>query len=130
MINVSRRAIASYAADELLAGESVRSLSRRLAAVLVANKGLNELDLLVDDIVQILEERGKLAKAVVTSAKPLTPQLRQKLTQQIRTAAKVDKVFLAEEIDESLIGGVRVETANHSWDKSLARQLSMIKGGF
>jgi len=129
MAAFSRRSLANYAVEQLLANQSPAQLSKYLAAALIASKRQDQADLLLADINQELESRGRLANATVTSATKLSAELRKSLSSQVKKAAKVDQVSLNEQIDPSVIGGIRIETANHTWDKTVARKLSEIKGG-
>lgn len=129
MSSFSRRQLAHYAVERLLDGESPATLSKHLSAALTAAKKQKEADLLLNDIAHELESRGLLARATVTSASRLSPTLRKQLINKIEKAAKVREVVLTENIDEDVIGGIKVETANHSWDNTLVRRLADIKGG-
>lgn len=129
MTALSRRQLARYAAAELIKGRSAAKLSRSLAAVLVAGKKTHEADLLVSDIAHELEVQGHLAWTTVTSAERLPAALKRQLTARVKTAAKVKQVIINEEVDADVIGGVKVETAVHSWDETLTGRLAEIKGG-
>lgn len=125
----SRRQLADYVVSHLVKGRTNNRLASNLAAALVASKNQKELDLLVDDVARELEERGLLAHVKVVTATPLSDYLRQQLKNQIKKATGVKDVILEETIDKSVIGGLRVETAAHRWEKTVARQLARIKGG-
>ncbi len=125
----SRRKLARYAVDQLLAGTTADKLSGHLAAALITSKKIKDADLLMADISQELEDRGLMAEAIVVSATPLSKDLRAKLSAHIEKAAGVKDVRLKEEVDRNVLGGLRVETANHAWDKTIARKLRDIKGG-
>ncbi|HVX58224.1 MAG TPA: F0F1 ATP synthase subunit delta [Candidatus Saccharimonadales bacterium] len=129
MAAFSRRQLARYAVDQLLDRRPATEISNHLAAALIAGKMTKQADLLLDDIAEELESRGLLARAVVTSANGLSAALRDQLTNQVKRAAKVSDVTLSEQTDPDVIGGFRVETARHTWDKTVARRLSEIKGG-
>jgi len=130
MTHLSRRQLAEYAATQLLGGMSPKQLSAQLAAVLSESKRTHELELLIRDVAWELETRGKMADATVTSATPLTASLRLELTKFIKSAAKVDEVALQEKVDKSVIGGTKIETAVHSWDKTVAAKLRSIREAF
>jgi F0F1-type ATP synthase delta subunit len=128
MIRISRRELARYAADQLVAGVSAKNLSQQLAAVLVSSHRMGEAELLADDIAWELEARGQLANAKVTSAHRLAPKLREQLLAAIKQAAKVATVEMQEVTDASVLGGLRIETAAHSWDETIARRLNDLRG--
>lgn len=129
MINLSRRQLAHFAVEQLISGQSLQKVSKQLAAVLVATNKRKEAELLLNDIAQELESRGLIANAIVTTATPLPGGLRTELRAQIEKAAKVNRAVIDEEISKDVIGGFKVETANHTWDKTIARRLADIKGG-
>lgn len=127
MNKLSRRSLAIYATDQLLANKHLGTMAKELAAVLVASRRQNQAELLADDIAWELEHRGKVANAQVTSAHALSQQLHKQIVAHIKKAAGVDQVIIEETIDKSVIGGVRIDTAAHSWDKTLRRALTDIR---
>lgn len=129
MAGASRRSLAKYGVERLLAGDPVNSLAKALASSLASGGKKKDIELLISDIFEILERRGLLASATITSAKPLSPKTLGSLKSQIVKAAKVKTVVIEEVVDEAVIGGFRVETSTHSWDKTIARKLALIKGG-
>lgn len=127
MINFSRRQLAQYAVDEMIAKRPVGDLSAHLAAALLASGRKKEIDLLLADINQELEERGLLANANLISAYPLSEELRHELISQLKKMTNVNEVVLREQVDKTVIGGVKIETAGRSWDKTLLRALAKLK---
>jgi F0F1-type ATP synthase delta subunit len=130
MISISRRRLAEYAADQLLASKSARAIARELAAVLIETNKSKDASLLAQDIAWQLESRGALAQVEVTSATELSESLRKEITKFIKQAANVERAVLQENVDESVIGGLRIETAKHAWDKTIAKQLTDIREAF
>ncbi len=127
MATISRRQLAAYAADQLVEGRPVSKLAGQLASVLLNSKRQNQAELLARDVAWELEHRGKIARARVTAAHSLSLELRKLLAEQVKNFASVDRVIIDEELDPSVIGGVRIETASHSWDKTLRRKLIEIR---
>ena len=126
--NPSRRALARYAVDQLLAGDKPAKISQQLAASLIAAGRQNQGNLLLSDIAEELENRGLLAQAVLTSATNLSASFKKQLASQLKRSVGVKDIILDEQIDASVIGGFKVSTANHSWNKTIARKLADIKG--
>jgi F0F1-type ATP synthase delta subunit len=127
MAVLSRRQLAAYAADQLLGNKRLSVIVKELAAVLVNTRRTNQAELLASDIAWELERRGEVANATVTTAHDLSEQLRKEISSFIKKSAKVEQVIINESIDESVIGGVRIDTAAHSWDKTLGRKLTEIR---
>lgn len=130
MTSPSRRRLARYAASQLIAKQPVSTVARELGAILIASKRQKEADLLVSDIAWELENRGLAANTKLTSAFPLPKSLRTEIQNYVKKAAKVDSVVLDEQIDKNVLGGVRIETSHHAWDKTVARALSDIRKEF
>ena len=130
MSKVSRRALASYAADQLLAGQSAKTVARSLAAEIHDSGSNIDPEFLFEDIAWELENRKALAIGHATSASALSAELETELTKHLKTVTKADKVVLEKHIDKSVIGGVRVETSGRVWDGTIQRALSELKEAF
>jgi F-type H+-transporting ATPase subunit delta len=130
MHNLSRRQLAVYAADQLLDNARPATIARELAAILIISRRANQAGLLADDIGWELERRGRAANATIVSAHTLSEQLRKDITAHVKKAAGVKEVIINQTVDPSVLGGVRIETAAHSWDKTLSRKLTEIKEVF
>jgi hypothetical protein len=130
MNKVSRRALAHWAADQLEAGKPARSVAKHLAAALKQSNMSGQVEFLINDISWELEQRQTLTVGKVISASNLTKQLEQALISQIKQATGAKDVVLEKQIDKSVIGGMRVETANRVWDATVSRKLSELKEVF
>lgn len=126
-VKVSRRALARYAADQLIAGRGAPVVARHLAATLIDSQRQKEVQLLLADINYELQSRGRLATAMVTTASQLPAGLRSEITSLMKKSSKVQQVILTEQIDKNIIGGVRVETAERTWDKTVIGQLDKLR---
>ena len=126
MISYSRRQLAQYTVDEIVAGRPV-DLAAHLAAALIASGRRKEVELLLADIDEELENRGLLARAQLTSAHPLSLKLKEEISAQLKRMTGVKEVVMQEEVDKSVIGGFRIETASRSWDKTTRRMLMNLR---
>jgi F0F1-type ATP synthase delta subunit len=123
----SRRQLANYAVDEMLAKRPLKALAARLSAAMTASGQQRDIELLISDIDQELEERGLLARAQVTSAWPLSLKAKQQLVAQLKNLTNTQEVAVEELTDKNVIGGIKVETASRSWDKTIKRELTKIR---
>jgi F0F1-type ATP synthase delta subunit len=130
MTHFSRRQLARYAANQIISGEPLAKLSKNLAAVLSEAKRTNDAELLARDIAYELETRGKVASANLISATEISNDLREQIIKFIKVSANVDEVSIQENIDKSVLGGVRIETAVHAWDKTVSKKLADIRESF
>ncbi|PJE65530.1 hypothetical protein COU91_01020 [Candidatus Saccharibacteria bacterium CG10_big_fil_rev_8_21_14_0_10_47_8] len=126
----SRRSLARYGADQLLGGAKVSEVAKELASAMVASGRQTTAALLVADIMRELEDRGVMARVNLTSAKALPAKLSQQISDYAKRAAKVDDVILNQQLDPALIGGVRIETANRSWDFTVAKKIDDMRKVF
>lgn len=123
-VRLSRRKIASYYADELLAGR--KDVATRLAAYLIDARRQRELQLIVRDIQAALAERGVLVAEVATSRK-LTDEARTAVTAFLKASQSVKDVRLEESVDPELLGGVRISVPGAELDGTLRRKLTLLK---
>src|SRR4051812_22136934 len=100
MAKISRRTLAVYGADQLLANKKPATVAKELAAVLVASRRQNQAELLADDIAWELERRGKAANAQVISARVLSESLQRQISSHIKKAAQVEAVIINPVIDK------------------------------
>ncbi len=127
MNKVSRRSLAVWAANQLIAGKKASDVAKHLAAVLTQSRMGEQTAFLINDIKWELEQRNELAVGRVTSATKLSHQLESELLTQIKKTTKAKHVALEKNIDKSVLGGIRVETASRVWDQSVARKLSELR---
>lgn len=127
MNKVSRRALANWAAEQLIAGQSAKNVARHLAAVLQQSAMTNQVEFLMNDIAWELEQQKALTVGKVITASDLSQQLERALTAQIQKATGAKQVVLEKNIDKSVIGGLRIETAGKVWDATVAQKLSELK---
>ena len=119
---LSRRKIAAFVAEKLIAGNSVATAIKEAAAYLVETKRTSERELLVRDIEDILAEKGVVI-ADVTSAHPLSDTLRS----EVRTLIGAKELHLRESIDTSVLGGVRIDMPGTRFDGTVQRKLNALR---
>lgn len=124
---ISRRALAHYAVDQLLAGTTAHVVAKYLAAALIDDQRQKEAQLLLADINYELQSRGHSAAVTVTTASQLSTSLKSEIVSLIKKTSKVEQVILTEQIDTNIIGGLRIETAERTWDKTVLGQLNKLR---
>ena len=125
---VSRRKLAKYAAEQILAGND--AVLEEIAGLLIYEKHEREIDLLVRDIEAELAERGEIV-ASVESARALDDNTRRKIEQFLASAASgknsKPKVSLRESIDPTLIGGLKLRTPTTTLDATVLKKLNDLR---
>jgi ATP synthase F1 delta subunit len=130
MSKVSRRSLARYGADQLLAGQPAKSVAKQLVSVLVESGKANEANFLLDDISWELERRQTLAIGKVISAHELSAKLQAEIKAQLQKATGAKQVLIEPSIDKSVHGGIRIQTATQIWDDTVSRKLSELREVF
>ena len=125
---VSRKKLAKYAAEQILAGND--AVLEEIAGLLIYEKHEREVDLLVRDIEAELAERGEIV-ASVESARALDDNTRRKIEQFLATVASdknsKPKVSLRESIDPTLIGGFKLRTPTATLDATVLKKLNDLR---
>lgn len=117
---LSRRTLAKFAADELMAGNE--QVLDQLAALLVEEQREREADILVRDIEAQLAEAGHEVVRVET-AHPLDVSTRR----DIEALFDDKKVYMQEIVKPELIGGLRITTSTQALDQTIARKLETLR---
>lgn len=116
---MSRRRLAAYAADQLIAGNS--AVIEEMAALIVSERRGREVNLLVRDIEAELANQGVLV-ATVETAESLSVESRKIIVDLLG-----GEVALREVVNPELIGGVRIETPTKELDETVAKKLQTLK---
>ena len=123
----SRRVIARFIASRLITEPTRHEhWMTVLAAYLTEHKRVATADLVIKDIEhELLVQSGQL-HASITSARPLTDQLRNSLATALRTQTGAKAVYLSEETDPALLGGFIARTADAELDASVRTKLHQL----
>ena len=126
-MKAGRKKIAHEIEERIKRGESLRSLSKELAAYLMLVRRTSEIDSIMRDVVFLRAEGGNV-EATVTSAHALSAAVKKEvnsLVKTIRPGAK--RVVLDEKLDTELIGGLKLSVVDRSLDLSIRAKLNKLK---
>lgn len=126
MAKLSRRQIAQ-AFVKLASTESHSKAVKSLAAYLVQHKRSAEIDLILNDIAQVIHDTQGRVFARITSARVVDESLRADLVKLIKKLAQASSVEIKPSIDESLIGGLIIETPELAVDLSVRGKLNQLR---
>lgn len=124
---ISRRKIATYVADQLVAGKDAKSLMKQAASYLIEHKLLSQAELLVRDIEAALAREHGVVLAEITSARELSADLIKNIEQFVKTAEGARAVEVSASVDPSLLGGVIIRTPSSELDTTVRKQLNMLR---
>ncbi len=122
----SRLELAQIINRQILDGANSKQLAQEVAAFLLTNSLTDQLDSIIRDIKLIRQQNGILDVKVISRFplnQPILDNLKQLLKQSYHN---VKEILIEPIIDNSLIGGVRLEMADSSLDLSLSNQLKTL----
>ena len=111
--------------EDLISRSRVRETTASFLRVLLKNQRLSQLREIVDRFGLVLDERGGMVAAHVTSARPIPEDLRNSLHETL-TATTGRKVRLSFTTDESIIGGLVARIGSTIFDGSVQSQLDRL----
>lgn len=122
-----RTRIARFVADRSLKAGASRRLSQEVAAYLLAERRVNELDSVLRDVQADWAEAGYV-EVIASSAHPLSSNVKATISQQIkRLYPQAKRIVITEAHDPAIIGGVRLSLANQQLDLSVEAKLNTFR---
>lgn len=121
---ISRRKLAAYVVNRLELGlKGTEAFEVAAAHLFFAGGGSHEQELLLRDVEDILAERG-IVRARVTTAHPLGADEKAAISELI--GAK--QLTIEEIINDSVIGGIKIDVPGRRFDATLQRKLAALRG--
>lgn len=126
-MSFSRTKLADKIVD-LIDKEDRSKLVQKIAAYLIENGKTSELNSLSRDVMQVRKSRDKIVElTAISSHKLSTPQIEAIKKTVFKMSPNAKEIIINERIDKSVIGGVRLEFANHLLDLSVSAKLNKLK---
>lgn len=122
-----RTRIAQTIADRTLKSGSSKKLSQEIAAYLLAERRVSELDSVLRDVQADWAEAGYV-EVIARSAHSLTAATKAEIAEQVKSLyPSAKKIIVTEVADPDVIGGVRLDLANQQLDLSIEAKLNKFK---
>jgi F0F1-type ATP synthase delta subunit len=122
-----RSKIAKAIADKTLRSGSNKRYAQEVAAYLLAERRVNELDSLLRDVQADWAQSGHV-EVLAASAHDLSPAIKAEIERQIkRIFPDAKKIIVTEVHDSEVIGGVRLSLADRQLDLSIEAKLNKFK---
>lgn len=111
----------------LKSSTNAKRLSREIAAYLLDENRVGELDSLMRDLVAYRASEG-IVEINTVSAHELTSTTRKDIEQTVRRQfPKAKRIIVNERVDAELLGGVRLELVDRQLDLTLRNKLNRFK---
>ena len=114
--------------EELIARTQVRPTTASFLRVLLRNQRLAQLPEVSERFRQILDERGGVVAAQITTARPIPEELKKTLHDALASATG-RTVRLTFDTDETLIGGMVARIGSTVFDGSVENHLERLAAG-
>lgn len=122
-----RTRIAGLVADRTLKNGVSKQLSREIAAYLLTEGRVNELDSVLRDVQSDWAAAGYV-EVTAASAHPLTAEIRAEIMRQTKALyPSAKQIAITETRDPEILGGVRLSMANQQLDLSVEAKLNRFK---
>ena len=123
----ARRDIAKVLAEQTLGRINSKTFSEQIAAYLLAERRTADLEPLLRDIMEYRAEHG-IIEVIAVSAHALTDTVRIDITKQVKTHfPDAKQIIISEELDPTVVGGVRLEFPAQQLDLTVRAKLSRFK---
>jgi F0F1-type ATP synthase delta subunit len=114
-------------AGRIQAGDDVHKVANEIAAYLLDENRVGELDSLLRDIQQYRADDGTV-EVLALSAHPLTGDIKTDIERQVRSVyPEAQQIIITEVHDENVIGGVKLQLAHEQLDLTVRSKLNRFK---
>lgn len=122
-----RTKIAGAIASKTLKSGVSKRLSQEVAAYLLSERRVSELDSILRDVQADWADAGYI-EVIATSAHPLTDAIKAGITRQVKGLyPEAKQVIITEVNDPEVIGGVRLNLPNQQFDLTVEAKLNKFK---
>lgn len=122
-----RSKLARLIADKTLQQGVSKELAREIAAYLLAERRVQEVDSILRDVAADWAEAG-IVEVLAYSAHPLTEAIEAEIMTQVkRIYPAATEVRITEVPDPEVLGGVRLQLPNQQLDLSIEAKLNRFK---
>lgn len=125
MITVTRRKLAK-AITEMLSQYPLDDVAKATAEYIVSDAKRMDLGLLMQDVADFAKQSGTL-NVNIHSSRLLSDKIKSAIEHYLKQAENVDRVYMKEQVDAKLIGGVKIEGPGISADWTALNKLKRLK---
>jgi F-type H+-transporting ATPase subunit delta len=111
--------------NDLIARTKVRPTTANFLRILLKNQRLSEIAQVNAKLSQVLDERGGVVSAEVTSARPVADSTKRALEEKLKGLTG-KSIRLSFQTDETLLGGIITRIGSTIYDGSVRTQLQRL----
>lgn len=119
--------LAAVIAEQTLQTDDPSKIAKEVAAYLVAEKRVSELESILREVMFYREKHG-IVEAQVASAHDLTDQVIADVKQLIEQEfSGAETIIVDQELDSSIVGGLRLNTSREQLDMTVKGRIDTFK---
>ncbi|MFZ4452984.1 F0F1 ATP synthase subunit delta [Salibacterium aidingense] len=100
---------------------------QRLLMLMLEKKRIDSVVYMIDKFEELVDEEWKVGHALVTTVKPLSEEERDMISKTFAEKAGKDTLYIKNELDPDLIGGLKVHLGDMIFDGSIKGQLNRME---
>lgn len=112
--------------EELIKRTKVQQTTANFLRILLKNQRLTDLGEINKRLAQVVDERSGMVAAHVTTARPVSDEIKDSLKGRLTTLTGRD-VRMSFTIDETIIGGIVTRIGSTVYDGSISNQLRLLE---
>ena len=123
----ARTELAGIIGEKLNGSSSSRTLAKEIAAFLMEENRVHDLESLMRDVMAYRQSQG-VVEAEVASAHPIDPGVMRDVKQLIADKyPHAKQIIVHQHIDETIVGGLTINLANEKLDMSIKSKLDTFR---
>lgn len=111
--------------DEVFKGKLSETMYNTIM-VLIENSRITSFNYIADEFIRLYNEKNGIVEITVITAKPLKPELKQKLKHKLVSISSKE-IILNEKIDKNILGGIMLSYNNTQIDASIKSKLDAMR---
>lgn len=108
-------------------GKELDEILQNATRFIVSHKLMKEKQKILSEVGRLEDVDEKVVRVVCTSKNKLSKKAHDKVTEYIKKKHKAEHVVLEEKIDESVIGGIKIEVGDEVLDLTLSKGLQRLE---
>jgi len=125
-VSPKQYAITLYELTDGKSEKEILDILKNFSILLKKRNYLSKTDLILEEFNKVWNTEKNIVNAKIVSARPLDSDLKQNIINYISSASKAKEVFLEEDIDKNILGGVIIKYNDKVIDSCLKTRVNIL----
>jgi F0F1-type ATP synthase delta subunit len=123
----TQRQLAKTIAERTRNVSSLKTLTDEVAAFLIEEKGVYNLESLLRDVIKYRAEKG-IVEAVIVAANKVDKNVEAEVEQIVADIyPESKKIYISQKIDPQVVGGIRIDLPDRQLDLTVRTKINILK---